>query len=287
MKLPFGIKTFGCMAILGTLLAAGCFKKDDVSSDTDSVVNSSVDDAEADVLYNDVYNDVSGVDSTISITQTDVGAPDLGASPPGTTFCYTKTISPAGFSFPKTVTLDFGSGCLGRDGKFRKGKIITVFSDWLRKPGATAVTTFSGYSVNAVTVEGKQTITNTSTATTRAYTRVVENGKLSKVNGNYIIWSANYTHTQTAGVATPFYYWDDEFTITGSASGQSSRNGNLIAWTRTITSPLHRKATCRWRDAGTIAITHNSHAATLDFGAGNCDNKATITYNGITKEITL
>lgn len=275
--------------LLGGLLFTGCKKVADSASDSVEILTNSADDAEADIVFNGVFNDVTGVDSTIAITSTEVGAPETAPPPPNpATRCYTVTVTPTTPGvFPKTVTIDFGTGCLGRDGRYRKGKVITVFSDWLRKPGATAITTFNGHYVNDVLVEGKHTIKNISTSAARVFSRVVDAGKLTKTNGNYILWDAAFTHSQVAGVETPLWYWDDAFTITGSATGESSRNGKIGNWTRAIGEALHRFANCRWRDKGTVVLTFNKRTATLDFGAGSCDDKATISFLGFTKEITL
>lgn len=281
------LKPVAAAALVGSLFITSCQKVTDAAADSTEIVANTADDAEADVIFNGIYNDVSGVDSTVSVTQTDVGAPELSSSPPASR-CYTVTITPLGLNnWPKTVTVDFGAGCLGRDGRIRKGKVITVFSDWLRKPGATAITTFAGHYVNDVLVEGTHTIKNISTSAARIFSRVVDAGKLTKTNGNFILWDAAFTHSQVAGVETPFWYWDDAFSITGSATGESSRNGKIGNWSRTIGAALHRIATCRWIEKGTVDLTFNKHTATLDFGTGGCDNKATISFLGFTKDITL
>ena len=258
------------------------------STDTEAVVAAYSDDIEADITYNDVYNSVSGVNDDIGITETDIGA-DTETPNPLTPHCYTITITPATAGiFPKTVTIDFGAGCLCRDGKTRKGKIATVFTGRLKVPGSKATTTFDGYYVNDVHVEGTHTIQNNSTTDIRIIKRTVQDGKLSKPNGNFILWNASHTRTQTAGLGTPNYHWDDEFSITGNANGQNNRNGVTNTWSHLIVNPLHKKVSCKWFDNGSVSISHNTHhTAVLDYGDGTCDNKATVTFNGITKTITL
>lgn len=270
------------------LLVISCRKQvtETVTADAQVAVAAS-DDVEADATFTDVSNDVSGVNDDIGIAITEVGD-DIQPGDPISAKCYTVTIDPLTPGvFPKTVTIDFGTGCLCKDGKTRKGQIITVFTGRLRVPGSKATTTFNGYYVNDVHVEGTHIIENNSTADIHRFTRTVVNGKLSKPGGNYIVWNGTHTSTQTTGLGTPNYYWDDEFDITGNASGESSRNGFTVTWTRSITEALHKKANCRWFDKGIITLSHNNHTATLDFGNGTCDNKATVAINGITKEITL
>lgn len=271
------------------IIFSSCQKQinESVTTEAELVAAASTDDVEADVTYQEVYNNVAGVSEDISLTETDIGADQ---EPPNPLFshCYTVTIVPkdAGV-FPKTVTIDFGAGCLGRDGKTRKGKIITVFTGRLKVPGSKATTQFDGYFVNNVKVEGTHVIQNTSSADVRIITRKVINGKLSKPNGNTIQWNATHTNTQTAGLGTPNYHWDDEFSITGQAEGQNNRNGVTNTWSRLIGDPLHKKVSCKWFDKGSVTISHNHRTAILNYGNGTCDNQATITFNGITKPITL
>ena len=274
--------------LAGMFILGAC--KKEVSNNTDKqqeVVTATADDVEADATFTSVSNDVTGVSGDIAFSETEIGN-DTQPLDPLTTHCYTVTINPLAITvFPKTVTIDFGTGCLGKDGKTRKGKIITVFTGPLRIPGSKATTTFDGYYVNDVHVEGTHVIDNNSTADLRRFTRTITEGKLTKSNGNYILWNANHTNTQTTGLGTPLFHWDDEFDITGTANGQNSHNGTISTWTRTITTALHKKVNCKWFDKGQVALTFNGLSAKLDFGDGTCDNKAVVNYNGTNIDITL
>lgn len=287
MKLPhLNLASAGILLAAG-LLFSGCKKQVEEAIETEAVVAAAIDDTEASIVFEGVYNDVSGVNDDIGIVNGEPGSfdPPPGGNP---TRCYTITINKlTANDFPVRVTIDFGAGCLGRDGKLRKGQVITDFTNRLRVPGARATTTFNGFSVNAVSVSGIHTIINNSTSATRIFTRTVENGMLSQINGNYVLWNATHTNTQVDGLGTPNFHWDDAFTITGSSSGQNSRNSKVIEWSRTILEPLFKKTNCRWIAKGEISITHQSRTAVLNFGNGNCDRNATITFNGHTKDILL
>lgn len=276
-----------CFCFLITFTS--CKKQlNDNTSDNEAVAAAYSDDIEADATYADVYNSVAGVNADIALTSTDVGA-DTQLPDPLTSHCYTITITPLDLiTFPKTVTIDFGTGCLCRDGKTRKGQIITVFTNSLRTSGSRATSTFDRYYVNNVHVEGTHIIENKSTSDTRIITRTVQDGKLTKPDGNSIAWNAVHTSTQTAGSGTPLYYWDDEFDITGNANGQNNRKGTLSTWSHLIEGPLHKKVTCKWFDKGTVKLSHNNiHDVILNYGDGTCDNQATVTFANYNKTITL
>ncbi|HYE56755.1 MAG TPA: hypothetical protein VD996_18035, partial [Chitinophagaceae bacterium] len=152
-------------------------------------------------------------------------------------------------TFPVKVVLDFGNGCTGRDGRLRKGKIITVYSGPLIFPGSMVETSFDGYSVNRIQVEGTHRVENKSTLQKRTFAITVDNGKLTKPDGDYSQWSSARTLPD---------------------------------------NPLIKRFTCRWIVKGKMAIRNNSSdVAVIDYGNGLCNNKATITINGQAYEITL
>ncbi|TAD92230.1 MAG: hypothetical protein EAY75_03070 [Bacteroidetes bacterium] len=246
---------------------------------------STQDDAEADLVYNEVYEIALGTEET-GIGEMEPDGFDIITDV--NLRCYKRTVDPrAPGVFPKTVIHDFGTGCLGRDGKFRKGKIITRYSQPLVVPGAEATTTFDGFYVNDTKVQGRHTIKNNSTASNRIFTRAVIEGMLSRPNGNYIKWSGTHTNTQVEGMGTPLFPRDDVFSITGGARGQNKRGDTTTTWSRTIIEPLTKAFTCRWFSKGTVNITRNQIAAILNFGNGTCDNDATITINRRTVPIKL
>jgi hypothetical protein len=199
--------------------------------------------------------------------------------------CFTITVVPQQPGvFPKTVTIDFGTGCLGHNGKFRKGKIITVFTGKMRVPGSKATTTFDGYKVDSMAVTGTHEVINNSTASNSIFTTRVIDGKLTWDSGRWVKWSNTRTVTQLEGNGTPFWPLDDIFSITGAGRGENSKGKS---WGHEITEPLIKKFTCLWISKGIVRIKFNTTSGLLDFGNGDCDNKATLTVNGHVKIITL
>jgi hypothetical protein len=260
--------------------------------------------AEADVIFDDIFNNTIGVSNEVGISGLGIfGQANLnGGLPTGRTDsirCYTvSTIHTSTTSFfPVKIIIDFGIGCKDRFGITRSGKIITIYSGNLTKPGSTATTTLENFIVDSIKVEGSQTIKNTTGTTAGSnqnqFTIDVE-AKLIKPNDNYSRWKSHKVRTQVEGNGTPLIGQDDIFRVTGEANGQV-RFGNLVfAWNSRIVEPLFKKYFCRWVSKGTIRTRRENlpgnspYESTLDYGNGlTCDNKATLIINGVTHQITL
>lgn len=260
--------------------------------------------AESEESFDEVFDNVMGVNAEVGLGGTGVFTGRLQETPPSsgrmqevyTIGCFTVTVDRlnVGTAFPVRITTDFGTaGCVGRDGRTRYGKIITTYSGRLIEPGKSATTTFEGYKVGEIAVSGTHTITNTSTANTRQFTVEVSNAKLTRPNGNYVQRSARRVITQTEGLGTPLIAHDDIFKIEGSASGTVKRGDVAVSWESTITEPLIKRFSCPWIVKGSVKVIRRNQssnspwASVLDYGSGACDNKATLTVNGVVRQINL
>lgn len=280
--------------IFSSLLFTSCTKSNDNSpSNTNAEValNASASaDNQADAVYNDVTNNVMGVNSEIGLG-TGIGVFVAGSNnvepwAEGWEHCFTVTISPETVGvFPKTVTINFGDGCTGRDGHVRKGKIITVYTGPMFVAGSVATTTLDGFYFDSLHVEGKHVLTNSSTADGHIFNATIQDGKITAPSGNYIVWERTRTWTQTDGNSTPYFPLDDVYSITGNSSGTIYYTGTNYQWTGAITQPLVHKLICPWAVSGQITITGLNTTSVLDFGDGTCDRKATLTINGKIFEI--
>jgi hypothetical protein len=256
------------------------------TEETANLTMSSEDDAVVDLVFSEIHEQELGMMEDIGLP--DIGLNDLEIGMDTAGRCVKVIVTPREpFAFPKTVIFDYGTGCVGRDGKRRTGKMITTYSAPMVKPGATAVTRFEDYSVNGIKVFGRHTTKNNSTSSVRIFTRTVNDGKLIFPAGGVVIWNATHTNKQVAGLGTPGFPLDDEFEITGGAKGVSERGNKRIEWSRVIAEPLHKAFKCRWIDKGVVHITRGDNRAILNYGDGTCDNKAVIIVNGQRKEITL
>ncbi len=191
--------------------------------------------------------------------------------------CGEVTVTPL-LGFPKTITIDFKDGCVGRHGVTRSGIITIVVSDSVRKSGSTATMSFTNYIVNGFKMEGTITWTNTSTANTKSWTRVVSNGKTTNTaDGKYWFHSGTKTVVQTGGLATPRRFSDDVFSITGT---HTVKNAAGLERTTTILDPLIKATECRYVQDGSMKLQGPRHYVVIDFGNGVCDNDATLSVDG-------
>lgn len=299
MKLSFKSAALATLFFsLSVLLVTSCQKENSQNGTADEQEQaaskaSSEADAEAEVIFNGVFDDAMGVNDEVGIGGTGVFG-RINACP---TVIIVRTTANA---FPVRVTLDFGvAGCTGPDGHFRKGKVITTYTGRLLVPGAMATTTFDGFYVDSVKVEGEHKITNVSTPYTppappvdRKFKVEVINGKLTKPSGNFVEWNSVKYIIQVEGLGTVVPL-DDIFKIEGNSRGRVKRGALLVLWESNIIEPLFKRFTCRWIVRGKVKTVRVAAAVTspwiaiLDFGNGNCDNQAVVTINGIPHQITL
>jgi hypothetical protein len=245
-------------------------------------------DAEAEIVYDGIFDDAMGVNEDVAMGGTGIFG-RLTACP---TVTVTRTI--AQLPFPVRVVLDFGTGCVGRDGKFRKGKIIHVYTNRLLIPGAIVETSFDNYYQDSIKIEGAYRIKNTTESPLRPrYQTNVINGKLIRPNGNFTVWNGEKVRTQIEGALTPVMPMDDVFSTTGTARGQVRRDTTNIFWNSTIVEPLIKKMNCRWIVKGTVRTVRENTTSgerwqgVINYGNGECDNRAVVVINGVTYIITL
>lgn len=298
------------IAIMASLFMVSCKKE---TSDTltpaqeeEAAKISTESQTESEFIFNDVFDNVMGVNAQVGIGGTGIFG-RMASTADGitgremdldSTHCFTVQVTNLNLPniFPIKVVIDFGNGCLGADGHMRYGRIITVYTARLIHPGATATTTFEGFKVDDIAVQGIHKISNTTGSTPgsnfKQFTITIRDARLSRPNGNYTEWKSDRIITQVEGNGTILPV-DDLFKVEGAAQGRVKRGDVLVAWQSEITEPLFKKFTCPWISKGVVKTRRETLSSTspwvavLNFGNGNCDWLATLTINGVTHNIEL
>jgi hypothetical protein len=224
----------------------------------------------AEIIFNDIVNQV---DKAIKMTFS--GNKNNNNSCPLITL--TPTVPEA--TFPKTVTIDFGSGCTGPNGVIRAGIITATISGKYSEPGTIVNVALKNYTRNGFSVKGEQTITN---AGKNAYSNTIYNivvtDAIINTNEGTISWSSIQKREWLLGEDTPWpELIDDVFRTTGLVKGVNTEGesfkGNILL-------PLKSDFNCRFITEGSVNLkVDDLPGQTLYYGSGACDDKAELTYN--------
>lgn len=198
------------------------------------------------------------------------------------TSCATVTINPIDSGvFPKTMTIDYGTGCTDADGRIRKGKITAVYSGKWKTTGSSITITLDEFSTETYSFKGTFTTTNNGG---NSYKNTLVGGRLIG-SGGEVKLDFDKTVTWSSGSATPAYPHDDEFSVTGTASGTNKKGE---AYTSTIASALIKKSNCKYVSSGIVKIKPaDKDEREINFGDGTCDNTAKVKIGDKSFDIKL
>jgi hypothetical protein len=195
------------------------------------------------------------------------------------------TVDPTGRAYPKTITIDYGDGIELVNGRIITGKIIIEVSARPLTNGATRDVTYENFYVDSVHIEGGATRTFTGTDSTERIFANESDLTLTFPDGTVLTRTAERTRTLADGFETLFSHSDDLILIEGVVDYETS---NGTTFSKSITYPLTKTGACRFIIEGTVAFTLNGEEfAELDYGDGTCDDVATITKDGETRQITI
>jgi hypothetical protein len=193
--------------------------------------------------------------------------------------------TPANTKFPKTITLDFGSGCTDTEGNFRAGKIVVHISGPYWQKNTVRNSRLVDYIFNDLRIVGEREEVNMGQNDKGYYIfEVKHNETIKNTDGKLIVeraWNRIRTYNRGNNLASTD---DDEVWITGSA--EVEKNGKEIV--KKITAPLYRKLTCQYFQSGIITtFAGKEKIAELNYGEGVCDDIAVWTNGKVKKEIKL
>lgn len=187
----------------------------------------------------------------------------------------------------KKITIDFGAGCTSPNGVVRKGKVILNYTGTnFLFPGTSITTTFEGYEVNGLKIQGTRTITNGGIDLINSKVTLnvkIENGVITWPDNSSVTYSSTQIRQVTLGES------GYAISVTGTATGKS-REG--FDYTATVSEALVIEEDCARTgvyvpSTGVLAFTYQGFAVSVNYGAGACDKVVEITYPGGTKELTL
>ena len=268
-------------SVLVTLISC----KKDTSQLDQNTINLADDEAVSEAVFEDLFNSVDN--ATIALDEvmkngdyksdflvTEDKCPAVSVENPETGI------------WPKVITIDYGSGCTGFYNHTRSGKIIVEVTGPRRLEGSRRRVTFDNYYFNGIKVEGVKVFENLGANENQNFVISVTltNGRLVLPDGKTIERTVDHKREWIAGFMTP-NLWDDECLVTGSATG---KNAEDITYVRTISTPLHWKRVCEFIVSGIIEIEREgAEPFILNYGEGECDNKALVSRGEESKEIEL
>ncbi|RKD92047.1 hypothetical protein [Mangrovibacterium diazotrophicum] len=278
----FSLKLFSAALIV--LSMAACSKSDDDSASNISTENVAL--AEECLTTEAIDNEITASintallvsESSYSTSSTTIEETAMTTKSASTLpDCMTISIKPLIGGFPKTITLDFGDGCVGDDGFTRSGSIAVTITDTLRAPGVSYSVVFDDFAIEGYSVAGTLYVENTGTETVPSFYEDMEL-VFTGTSGLTITKSKTIEREWSEGASTDDLT-DDVFTITGSADSQSS-SGYFYSYD--ITTPLVMSYDCDPISEGVMVLTISGQTdpITVDFGDGTCDWKATLSQAG-------
>ncbi len=191
--------------------------------------------------------------------------------------------------FPVTMTLDYGTtGTVDPiDGKTRKGQVVATYDRSWDTAGCTVTVKLINYYVKGASAANFVQYACDSIMIIRnsaySFTNNIIGGKCIASSWN-LEWACTRTMTQTAGMGDTLLT-NDVYQFTGNAVGKTREGKN---YTVNVTSPVIKAMSCTWIQSGKIDLTPEGKATrTVDYGAGICDDQATLTINGNTFAFTM
>ncbi|REG84066.1 hypothetical protein [Algoriphagus antarcticus] len=187
----------------------------------------------------------------------------------------------------KKITVDFGEGCTSAGGVTRKGIVMLSYTGNLLFTGAKITTTFDGYEVDGLKVEGTRTLINKGAnleTNTISLDVKIQNGKVTWPDATFVTLTSDQVRDIKLSAQGGY-----EASVTGNATG-TSRNG--FEYTSSVTQALTYEKSCIDSGvnvplSGILEFQFRGIEASVDYGDGACDKLATIFYPDGSKPVTL
>ena len=269
-------KVFNVVFLSTIFFLVSCSSNDELNLNSNEELT--VQEVENIIMADDVSSEIEEVLEDDSL---DYGLATRGSNGSSIADCVTRTVETTSASV--IVTLDFGDGCETKRGKILAGKVIIEYVK--TNEGFSKTVSFEGFSVNENQVTGGLSIIRVKeNSNGNPQSTITVDVKVTLTTGVEITRKGERVREMIEGAETKDR-GDDVFSITGN---WESVNRNGVVRKAVVTTNLIRKFACKFIVSGVVEITKKDRVYTLNFGDGECDNKAILTdANGNTKEITL
>lgn len=251
---------------LSALIYVSCSKEEDIVNQTDtSAVGASV-----------TFDATTEMDvKTGILVSTNTSTAKASETAPG--ICATITVEkPTAEAYPKIFNVDFGTAGCTSNQLTRKGKLKITLTGPVTTTGSKMTIQRIDYSINGLKLEGTIEYTNTTTdQNVPKWTRKIENGKFTDLNGRVYTSSGSHTVRQTEGVATVTLDDNVYEMIEGKHVVTSDKGGTL---TLTVQEALVKKYSCEFVSKGKLKIEGGFLNGVVDYGDNACDTKYTYTH---------
>lgn len=195
--------------------------------------------------------------------------------------------------FPAVLRIDYGSGC-NYEGRDYAGMIMATFDGFLFAVDKSFSIAFDEFSVDDYRLGGNYIMTNKGSNASGQWTteHSIIDGRLINPQGANVSYGSTVSSAQVSGQDT--YWWnaglegvlDDVWEEIHTATFVNSL---AEVFNITTAEVLTKKISCKWPVSGISIIEGESLDGPLEinFGDGICDNNATVTYSGVTFDVTL
>jgi len=167
--------------------------------------------------------------------------------------------------------------------QLNRGKIITIYSDYIHDSSAIINNTFDNFYLNNNLIQGNIILENLGPNINQDYIYNLDINNISVTTHNGIInLNANYKKTLINGGSSKYQYLDDVYLIAGSAEGNSVNNNNFnmqIIDSLTINNACFESSKCVITKGKSTISTDIYEDRELDYGNNLCDCKVNVEIN--------
>jgi hypothetical protein len=283
------VNVLAMIAISFSLISfVACTKTDEFSGTDASIAETATDEAQASSVNDQVISTADDYVNASDLTGFQKVSASQEISGVTTADSVIVTIDKTGLTvFPKKITIDFGTtGFTDKRGNVLKGILTINVSNRMTIAGSTRKFEFTNFYVNDNLIKGSKTVTFNGEVSGIPSWSIAAKDTITRTDGTVVTWNSNRTRSRINNNGTPLIYWDDTYAISGSSNGVNAKG---VAYTMEIDAakPLTIIGGWKYFVSGAVIITTEKRTALLDYGNGTKDAIATVTINGVTKEITL